>query len=177
MTEDKQRQPGRPRLYDTTSAKVEAFRKRQESAGFLRKEVLVTKDTADQLAALAKTHRVSVTDVASALLEHGLAGYQQELNTAIQNIASAGVGHEGFLPEMHGTAALGGVIPSGLSYGTQGRSSLFSSQSAGASASSGVSEAGFSGSAHPGAVTAGNAVNPINSFFARRKESLNEPKS
>lgn len=48
--------PGRPRMYESTSEKVEAFRKRQESAGFLRKEVLVTKETAEQLASLAKAN-------------------------------------------------------------------------------------------------------------------------
>lgn len=75
MTIEK-RSPGRPRLYESSSEKVEAFRKRQESAGFSRKEVLVTQETADQLGALAKTHGVSTTDVASALLEHGLIQYQ-----------------------------------------------------------------------------------------------------
>jgi hypothetical protein len=63
---------GRPRMYDSASIKLEAFRQRQESAGYLRKEVLVTKETWAQVVALAAEHEVATVDAASGLLEHGL---------------------------------------------------------------------------------------------------------
>lgn len=66
---------GRPRLYDSTSDKVEAFRKRQEASGYLRKEVLVTVDTWERVTELAKLHGVSASDAASGLLENGLQSF------------------------------------------------------------------------------------------------------
>jgi hypothetical protein len=66
------KQPGRPKLYDTSSEKLEAFRKRLESAGFMRKEILVTKETWDQVTNLAKENGASVSDAASGLLEYGV---------------------------------------------------------------------------------------------------------
>jgi hypothetical protein len=74
MTTDR-KPPGRPRLYETASEKVGAFRRRQASAGYLRKEVLITRETAERLAELAVENEVSALDVASALLEHGLSTY------------------------------------------------------------------------------------------------------
>ena len=63
---------GRPRIYDSASIKLEAFRQRQESAGYLRKEILVTKETWAKVVALAAEHEVATVDAASGLLEHGL---------------------------------------------------------------------------------------------------------
>lgn len=63
--------PGRPKMYDSASDKIEAFRKRLESAGYMRKELLVTKETWDQVTTLAKENGVSVSDAASGLLEYG----------------------------------------------------------------------------------------------------------
>lgn len=65
------KQIGRPKLYDSASDKLEAFRKRLGSAGFMRKEVLVTKETWEQISALAKENGASVSDTASGLLEYG----------------------------------------------------------------------------------------------------------
>lgn len=74
--------PGRPRLYETASAKVDAFRKRQESSGYLRKEILVTARTWERLSALAIGHGVGVADAASGLLEFGLDAYSLECGEA-----------------------------------------------------------------------------------------------
>ncbi len=63
--------PGRPKMYDSASDKIEAFRKRLESAGYMRKELLVTKETWDQVTTLARENGVSVSDAASGLLEYG----------------------------------------------------------------------------------------------------------
>lgn len=71
---------GRPRLYDSTSEKVDAFRKRQEASGYLRKEVLVTLDTWDRVSDLAKQHGVSASDAASGLLENGLLTFEESQN-------------------------------------------------------------------------------------------------
>jgi hypothetical protein len=67
--------PGRPKLYDSTSEKLDAFRKRLETAGFMRKELLVTKETWDQVADLAKENGVSASDAASGLLEYGIKAF------------------------------------------------------------------------------------------------------
>ena len=71
---------GRPRLYDSTSEKVDAFRKRQEASGYLRKEVLVTLTTWDRVTELAKQYGVSASDAASGLLENGLRTFEQSQN-------------------------------------------------------------------------------------------------
>lgn len=72
------RGPGRPRVYDKPSQKIDAFRKRLDSAGFLRKEVLVRKDVWQEIQTLSKLQGVSVVDAASGLLEHGLQTYLQQ---------------------------------------------------------------------------------------------------
>ena len=67
---------GRPRQYESDAEKVEAFRARQESAGYMRREVLVTRETAEKLNALSVQQGVSTLDVGSALLELGLAEFE-----------------------------------------------------------------------------------------------------
>jgi hypothetical protein len=69
------KQPGRPKLYDSASDKLEAFRKRLESAGYMRKELLVTQETWDQVTTLAKESGVSASDAASGLLELGVRAF------------------------------------------------------------------------------------------------------
>lgn len=69
------KRPGRPRLYADAAVKLSVFRERQAASGYLRKEILVTADTEAHLKCLALAHQVSVSDVASALLEAGLAAY------------------------------------------------------------------------------------------------------
>jgi hypothetical protein len=66
---------GRPKLYDSPTEKIEAFRRRLESAGLMRKEVLVTHETWDTLMTLAKAQGVSTSDAASGLLEHAAKAY------------------------------------------------------------------------------------------------------
>lgn len=75
------KQPGRPKLYDTSSEKLEAFRKRLESAGFMRKEILVTQETWDQVTNLAKENGASVSDAASGLLEYGVHAFSAKKAT------------------------------------------------------------------------------------------------
>ena len=80
---------GRPRQYENDAEKVEAFRARQESAGYLRREVLVTRETAEKLNALAALQEVSTLDVGSALLELGLAEFEAaDAGTAVAKVAS-----------------------------------------------------------------------------------------
>jgi len=76
------KQVGRPKLYDSVSDKMGAFRMRLESAGFMRKEVLVTKETWEQVTALAKENGVSVTDAASGLLEFGTRAFHPKSDAA-----------------------------------------------------------------------------------------------
>ena len=70
------KQVGRPKLYDSSSEKLEAFRKRLESAGFMRKELLVTKETWEQVVELAEQNGVSASDAASGLLEFGVRSFK-----------------------------------------------------------------------------------------------------
>jgi len=70
------KQPGRPKMYDSPSDKLGAFRKRLESAGFMRKELLVTKETWEQVSELAAENGVSASDAASGLLEFGIRAFK-----------------------------------------------------------------------------------------------------
>jgi len=76
------KQIGRPKLYESASDKLEAFRKRLESAGYMRKEVLVTKETWEQISALAKENGASVSDTASGLLEYGTKAFVAKRGSA-----------------------------------------------------------------------------------------------
>ena len=141
--------PGRPRLYETASAKVDAFRKRQESSGYLRKEILVTAATWERLAALAVGHGVGVADAASGLLEFGLDAYSLE---------------GGELSSRAMPAISVGVFASTVSGGIRG-------------ASTGHSAGQAQPQPQPpnGVVTASQVVtpdnNPISNFFSKRKDS------
>jgi hypothetical protein len=68
--------PGRPRVYDSSSAKVEAFRKRRQSAGLVRKEYLISKEVAALIQSMAELYRVSAIDIGSALLHYAVKQYQ-----------------------------------------------------------------------------------------------------
>jgi hypothetical protein len=172
MTPEK-RSPGRPRLYETSSAKVEAFRARQESAGYSRKEVLVTKVTADQLQALAKTHGVSATDVASALLEHGLAQYQTTASStpspylgqnasglSMLSGASRSMGGSGLERLFAGSAPLAAAAQSLRSASP----AVYAMSVASASPGAGISEA-----SSPLVSSDLGTLDPISNFFQRRK--------
>ena len=78
--EQGQKGPGRPRVYSKPSEKVEAFRRRLDAAGYLRKEVLVQKKVWLVIQDIAKRKGVSTVDAASGLLEHGLKGYLEPRN-------------------------------------------------------------------------------------------------
>lgn len=77
----------------SSAKRVDAFRDRLQDAGLLRKEVLVSAETNARLAALAKLHRTSAVNVASALLEAGLAHYEATGYAG----AAAGAGVQGAL--------------------------------------------------------------------------------
>lgn len=69
---------GRPRIYDDSAEKMAAFRARQSSAGYLRRELLLSPENAELVKEIAARQAVSVIDVVSALFEEGLAQYQAE---------------------------------------------------------------------------------------------------
>lgn len=70
------KKPGRPKVYESSSEKLEAYRRRHESAGFIRREVMVTREVWDRITDLAGTMGVSASVAASGLLEHGLKTYR-----------------------------------------------------------------------------------------------------
>ncbi|CAN5381097.1 hypothetical protein BH09PSE6_BH09PSE6_21980 [soil metagenome] len=82
---------GRPRVYETAAEKLDAFRQRQASAGYLRREVLVTEEVAERMADLAREHGVSAGDVGSAMIEFGLEHYGAEGGARTSRVAAAAV--------------------------------------------------------------------------------------
>jgi hypothetical protein len=140
--------PGRPRLYDSASAKVEAFRKRQESSGYLRKEILVTQDTWDQVTALARSHSVSISDAASGLLEHGLSSFSPELQPGTSALSALNTRGLPGVPCL----AVGGVI---------------------ARLGSRPTEPTFANNSSPLSSDSLAQSNPITQFFSKRKDSSN----
>lgn len=150
------KKPGRPRKYESAAEKVDAFRQRLQSAGYLRKEVLVTQATWERVQALAQAQGVGVVDVASGLLEHGLHHFeacaeQRAEDRAVPALHSLATGQ---LRGARNTAFAS--VANVQSAGTLGKSTVL-----GAAATPGVS---------------GNNPtpehNPILNFFARRKEQL-----
>lgn len=154
MSEEDKRQVGRPRQYESTAAKVSAFRKRQGEAGYLRKEVLVRSAVADKLAALAKAHEVSLVDVASAMLEHGLSKYEQDVLASPQE-----------MPMLMTQSQV--IAPQAQSFVGSVSGSAGSALRAGALAF--PAYAALSSSRFESA--SGDATDPIQAFFAARKDS------
>jgi hypothetical protein len=74
--------PGRPRLYASASEKLSAFRARLEQAGYVRREVLVTRSTEERVKALAEEQNVKPLDVYSAMVAYGLDAYKREHGAA-----------------------------------------------------------------------------------------------
>lgn len=148
---------GRPRRYGTNAEKIDAFRSRQESAGYLRREVLVTRATAERLNGLASTHGVSSLDVGSALLELGLAEFEKsELAAPLRAQADA----MSFLHAPEIVARSRSAAPP-------------------VAAKRAIARDGERDSARPAAQAPAQSdaqadSNPILRFFARRKESLNK---
>jgi hypothetical protein len=154
---------GRPRLYDTPAEKLEAFRQRQQSAGYLRREVLVTEEVALQLSRLAKQNGVSVTDVASGMLEYGLERYDEAPGSSTGGSPEAA----GTMPEaLAGGAAVvpAAVPPSALAPGTAPQPSMAAPRSAATLAAAPMAAAPAAES-----TLRGSADNPITQFFRRRK--------
>ncbi|CAN5192584.1 hypothetical protein BH10PSE17_BH10PSE17_18830 [soil metagenome] len=97
---------GRPRVYDSAADKLDAFRQRQASAGYLRREVLVTEEVAERLAELARQHGVSAGDVGSAMVEFGLEHYDAQ-----GALASAEAAVQPPAPVPMASAAAGSAMP------------------------------------------------------------------
>lgn len=151
---------GRPRLYETSSEKLGAFRERNKEAGYFRKEVLVRQATADKLAAIAKAEGVSVTNTASALLELGIAQYEalRQTSDVVHAPAPAGLTlHESVGQVYAQSNQLKAASPSNMrSLG----------QAASAQATSSPLEALASSLS---AASSSAVANPISSFFESRK--------
>lgn len=152
------KKPGRPRKYESAAEKVDAFRQRLQSAGYLRKEVLVTQSTWEQVQALAQAQGVGVVDVASGLLEHGLRHYegrallQDGPPQAVQSLQNGPVAFASLAIAPQG-ALLGGSLRAARQSVTAPETQLLGSAPA----------------------VSGNSAspdNPILNFFARRKEQL-----
>lgn len=155
----------RARLYSSSSEKVSAFRERNKEAGLLRKEVLVTTETGQRLADIAKQQGTSVTNVASGLLEMGLAHYEalNALGTYASSSPTAPVSAPSAAvaatPAWSASASLGASLPTA------------SAALAATVASSTSPRSALRTSDHD---TAGEGElslpNPITSFFERRKQ-------
>jgi len=163
--------PGRPKLYETSNEKIDAFRKRQQSAGYIRKEILVTKDTWDQISTLADGYGIGTADVASGLLEYGLeSALKTEVVASGSLAANSGTSAQGSLVKKGGMNPLGGVVKKGYA-STQSLQSLSRSAfTANACASNNhLRSVGLE-------VINPTDDNPITSFFNKRKGSPNDSK-
>lgn len=168
--------PGRPRLYSSSSEKVQAFRQRQAEGGYLRREVLLTQTVATRVAELAKAHQVSTIDVTSALLEQGLAAYDSRESASAQRSVVGARGIQGSVAEppiffgLASAAQLTGPMASAQAPLPQVKEQLTASSAGGQ-----LAQAFDEQSNPPRAPTA--AADPITDFFNRRKETLNARKS
>lgn len=167
--------PGRPRLYSSSSEKVQAFRQRQAEGGYLRREVLLTQAVATRVAELAKAHQVSTIDVTSALLEQGLTAY--ESRDSLGSMAAAGVVRGVQTPAVEqpiffglsSSAPLTGPMASAKAP-PQVKEQLTASSAAGHLVQAFDEQPNPSRAPIP-------AADPITDFFNRRKETLNARKS
>lgn len=148
---------GRPRLYESDSAKLQAFRQRLDSSGFVRKEALIKTDTLAEISRLAKTHGVPEADVTGSLVELGLKSWQQAClqGSTTNSLESGGI-----------AAQVAGAMQSSAQGAAQG-SALGSAQVA----AGGAVWAAWVSPAQPQASLAAvpGDSNPITQFFAQRK--------
>lgn len=93
---------GRPRLYGDNSQKMAAFRDRQASSGYLRRELLLSPAAAESVKAIAAGQGVSAIDVTSALFEMGLAQYQAAgyPSRASQGVSAVSTSLQGAAPQL-----------------------------------------------------------------------------
>ena len=89
MSQEGSSSVGRPRLYGDSSQKMAAFRDRQASSGYLRRELLLSPEAAESVKTIAASQGVSAIDVTSALFEMGLAQYRA---AGYQSSGSRGLG-------------------------------------------------------------------------------------
>lgn len=164
--------PGRPRLYATASDKLNAFRDRQEAAGYLRKELLVTKETWERISVLAKTHGVSAADAASGLLESGLVTFETQtyglglgggLGEPLRKVGAAKASV--LVPAVNPSGQ--GVAPTRAGRATEGTCVNSTPLASLAPATPSTSRSAL---AKDGASVASN---PVTNFFSKRKEHLN----
>mgnify|MGYP001248690418 FL=1 len=142
--------PGRPRLYASASEKLSAFRARLEQAGYVRREVLVTRGTEERVKALAEELNVKPLDVYSAMVAYGLDAYQREHGATEVTLSGSSAAQH--------ARASGPFMP-------------------GAEVSRLAQETDRSLAAAPGMPGSGPASpvrtnNPIAAFFQKRKETL-----
>lgn len=88
MSLDNSSMGGRPRIYADTAQKMAAFRDRQASSGYLRRELLLRPEAVEAVKTIAAAQAVTVVDVISALFEMGLAQYQA---TRLEGVRPAAV--------------------------------------------------------------------------------------
>lgn len=152
--------PGRPRMYASSSEKVQAFRQRQASSGYLRREVLLTEPVSARVVELAKEHQVSIVDVTSALVEQGLSAYESHKKDS--NSLGLALG------------ALNAVVgnPQGSVAQVSAATPLLQGHAAGLRSLS--QPVGAVPGAGPAQALAATGSNPITDFFNRRKETYRE---
>lgn len=155
--------PGRPKVYASDSDRITAWRSRLGDAGYLRKEVLVTKATADSLTLLAKAHGVKLTDAASALLEYGLDKFVEEHGLP----GATAIGQEEPAVASLATAPLGllqSATPQGAQFGAAAAAGTVRTARVGAAPQLSTT------AVKPDALNTAQESNPILRFFANRKQ-------
>lgn len=144
--------PGRPRRYASASEKLSAFRARLEQAGYVRREVLVTRSTEERVKALADEQNVKPLDVYSAMVAYGLDAYQREHGTTEVTLSGSSTAQH--------AQASGPFMSSGVAR----RAGLAQEADRPLAAAPGIPGSG------PASPERSN--NPIAAFFQKRKETL-----
>ncbi len=149
--DDFTRPPGRPRLYASASEKLSAFRARLEQAGYVRREVLVTRSTEERVKALAEELNVKPLDVYSAMVAYGLDAYQREHGATEVTLSGSSTAQP--------AQASGPFMPGG-----EARRLAQETERSPAAAVPGMPGSG--------PVSPVRTNNPIAAFFQKRKETL-----
>jgi hypothetical protein len=155
--------PGRPRLYASASEKLSAFRARLEQAGYVRREVLVTRSTEERVKALAEEQNVKPLDVYSAMVAYGLDAYKREHGAAEVTLSGSSTAQH---------AQASGPFMQGGEAGRAGLAQETDRPLAAAPAPGTVTHVTAPGMTGSGPASPERSNNPIAAFFQKRKETL-----
>lgn len=154
----------------TSARKVGAFRERTRQAGFKRQEILVSEDTAERLAVIARAQGTSVVNAASGLLEMGLAHYAALLGMGrVQPVNEQDT--QAYATTDSVPPALGSVTGQATAYALNSSGLLSRGSAPPGSGMQEILSALVTPPVSESAPCVASMADPIQSFFAKRKQS------